>query len=462
MTHASSILQQAIQYGLKSPLVHKAGYALGQKAYNYLTTPSKFTKSTVSTPMRTRFVSVGRPTRFTRPSTVKRITRRTRRVNQKKRKINKLVGPAPKTYNVKSKTMRRNNKGKLSLQDRLQSGKSLPNTTFARLFWRGSEAVNLGASGSTVVSRFASLNSLNYTINDLGSSPSWSTNTNMQHGVTYAPLWQSLYNEYMVYGAKINIKLSPMYTPTYMSNLSHLTSGVSNSVPADAQPGYWYARAYYQRNPSNIPEAVGHPILRSPTLDVQKEDYWPSLREFLSDPTVTYVRDTTNIKTKIHLHSSSAKLDYASTTAVNLVPTTNTSYEIETTNRPINLTVNYSAKKHHSVKNPAQDLKWSSFGSSMPEDYQFNVRFGYIGFDSTGKFAYHSPVDRRYLRFCEAEVQYFVSFRGPRVSPHDIAIPSAAFMNAAPSPIDYSLDLDSLEVLENENFNNFVPENQCL
>ena len=63
---------------------------------------------------------------------------------RKAKQVKKLVGPTYKNvYTKKSSRIRTNgNKAKLSLQTRLQSGMSLPNTTFAKLTWRGSDVLN--------------------------------------------------------------------------------------------------------------------------------------------------------------------------------------------------------------------------------------------------------------------------------------------------------------------------------
>lgn len=440
--NAPSLLSSAVQYGLKNPKLVRAGLGYAKEAYDYLTTPSKPRSIRRKAPQ-SRVIAVYKP-RVVRPYRAKANYRAT----VKKRKINKLVGPPAKTYNVKSKRMRRNNKGTLSLQDRLQSGKSLPNVTFARLFWRGSGNVAFQGVGKEAINRPNGLNDLYYTLNDITNSPSWSYQTNLNHGVTYAPLWQSLYREYMVYGAKINFKISPTILSDFKSNLPNPTpnTGTDSSVPANAQPGYWYVRAYYHRNPTvTTPEPVGDFMDRSPSNDLGRENHWPNLRSFLSDPTVTYKKDTTVVRTQLQIQAPYGLTTSGGTNIQGTIPTipsATTTTVIESSTKPVTLSVNYSAKKHHSVMNPAQDLNWNNFATSPNEISSFSVRIGYIGFHNDGTVAYHSPIDRNFKRFVETEVQYFVSFRGPKIDPHDSAISSARF-----SPT-YNLDFDSLDVQE--------------
>lgn len=419
-TNAVSLLKNLPRYynGAKQLYtLAKKSYAAGQRA-------GKYVKSFV--PNATKPVT---PT-YGRKQTGKRTFVR------KQRKLNKLVGkPVPKksVYERKRKTMRRYNSGKLSLQQRLQNGGALPNTTFARLFWRGSRAIAFGciAPGAPVGTSSAQVRIRTMCLNDISQSPNYAASLNQP--ITYAPMWKSLYNKFLVLGAKLKVKINPTYYPERFATTTNTDSTSDSKVPRDAQPGYWYIRAYYKRNKDGEGE-VGHPIKPSADgEDPHQENWWPNLREFLSDPTVTYVKDVTNVKTKMHVHHTANILDNASGPISN-PPTTNFSYEIETSTKPVYLTCNFSAKKHFQDKNTLTDRDFISWDESLAIDQRFEVRFGYIGFNSVGNVAYHIPIDRNTNRMCEMEVQYFVALREPKITPHDDTIPASSARIAYEEP----------------------------
>lgn len=432
----------------------KTLYNVGKLAYNaynkiapvarsYLSRPST---STVAVRPRVRTVT---STRYVGPRVINRQVRRLRTYKKKSNQVNRLVGTTRNNvYTKTSKRMRRGNKGKLSLQQRLQSGMSLPNTTFAKLHWRGSQLIYFVTARKDqppTSGPVSFVNTRSFCLNDLSSPPSFDGSPEFLHHVNYSRMWEQLYREYQVFGAKARFKLNPALLPTGLSTAQRVSNDSTVAyVPENAQPGYWYVRAYYTRRGSrhnSNPDTVGHPIARftSSQLDDKSEEYWGSLREFLSDPTVTYVKDKTNIRTKIHVHSSS-KIN-GNQPPVELVPlsekTTSTSYEIETSTKPVTLTVNFSAKKHFEDKNPMTNGPWRDWDTQLDLDEQFNVRIGYIGFDATGSVAYHCPVDRTLGRFVEVDISYFVGFRDPLISPHDEpAFPDGRMALNQPEPYE--------------------------
>lgn len=434
---------------------------MGTAVANYLR-PSK--PSTVAG-TRTVVRTVAGPTRYIRSPVYKRKFKKFVRRKNKARKINKLVGrPSPRRtiYSRKAKTMRRYNSGKLNLQNRLQNGGALPNMTYARLFWRGSDNTNMSTRkvGGTSGVEFNHVNARSFTLNDISNKPIHSISSGTNHLVTYAPLWSTLYSEYQVRGASLKIKINPSFYPSQVqSNLNDATSNSDSRVPIGAQPGYWYVRAYYTRgtDPTFISNAdtVGKPILQgvATTLGDNKLELWDNLRSFLSDPTVTYKKDLTNLRTKLHVHTNGNLHDSSGVNnAVNVFPNQSFSYEIETATKPVHLKVNFSMKKHFKIKDPSVDHPWNSWDTSLGPDYRFNVRFGYIGFGPTGNVAYHCPIDKNITRFCEYEIQYFVAFRDPRITPHD---------TTNPAPLNRMAELledDILDYVEDTPFEDDGPE----
>lgn len=429
--NSNSLLNTAIDYAVRNPQkVYKAAtlaYKAGSSVYKALSSRKPTTAPRTVTYNRfigSRVLSSNR----------KRIYRKIRKV-RKTKKINRLVGkPVPRKsiYSRRTKTMRQYNTGKLSLQQRLQNGGALPNTTFARMFWRGSCGTEFSTRNPLApVGNSQAVESRTLCLNDISSPPVYSVIPQMQHGVTYAPLWKTLYERYLVLGATCKIKINTQYYP-YM--LADMATGSSNptiyanklNVPANAQPGYWYVRAYYKRAAvaGGDPTPVGHPIVQGSSADDPKtEALWPNLREFLSDPTVTFKKDTTNIRTKLHVHSNANV--YNSTDGSNAVisPSTGTSYEIETSTKPVYLSCNFSAKKHFQDKNPLRNQPFNEWDTNLSTDHRFQIRFGYIGFSLNGNVSYHIPIDRNFHRMVEYEIQYFVALRDPRINPHDPIIP---------------------------------------
>jgi len=384
-----------------------SAYSLGSQVYNAIRPHLAASKP----------VTVKRTTKA-KVKSVKRLFKRT----TKAKKVAKLVGSIPRksVYSKKSKKMRRFNKGKLSLQTRLQAGQSLPNTTFAKLFWRGSMVMSMisknpGAPNNN--SYTGPTHGRTLCLNDISQSPSF--NSNIDQEVTYAPMWQSLYEKFLVLGSKCKIKINPAFYPSTIQSSTNDIATYDSRVPVNAQPGYWYVRCYYERGSEDQgtgSEIVGHPILYNDINDPMSENWWPSLREFLSDPTVTFKKDPTQLRTKLHLHSAGNLYD-GTTTAQSTV-TDRFSYEIETNTKPVTLSVNFSCKKHFEDKNPLRNRPFTTWDQQLADPYRFKVRFGYIGFDSTGKIAYHVPIDRNQNRFVELEVEYFVAFRDPKITPH--------------------------------------------
>lgn len=382
--------------------------------------------------------------RFRKRRTVRR-RRKTyrRRFSRKYRKAAKAAPPIPRrtVYTKRFKRMRRYNKGYLNLQRRIQAGSSLPEISFARFYFRMSQSigfrtVNRNYNGSSPVVDDPSFRTV--CLNDVSGSPigtnaitNLSTDPALQGQIMYKNLWQSLYHSYQILGAKLRIKIKPVVYPGQLAgpNLSDSTSISGNTqVPLNAQPGYYYARVYYIRAGAFVsaPESVGHPI--NPTFgmtvgnpDLWHEEYWPHERDFLADSSVTWKKDTSSMRTKMHWHTNTAVT--TSTQNHSTLPTTGTSYELECSNRPVTLTVKFSKKKHFMVKDALRNGYWNDFDTQLSEDERFYVRFGYIGFSNNGTLAYHIPIDRVCDRVVDMDISYFAALRNPLVQPTMYNIP---------------------------------------
>lgn len=434
----------------------KAGYQLGKKAYSLY---NQYTESRMrQLPPPTAGVYTMPKTRgYIQPKKVLiRKTKYTKARITKARKVNKLVGKsvAKPIYRKNRATMRRFNKGKLSLQSRLQNGMSLPNTTFARMYWRGSNRFsticgNPNYTGTGTVE----LNNKTFCLNDISQSPS--KTPQMNHQVTYSSMWKQLYSEFQVLGAKFNIKITPETMQSNMpSNAEPPTSDKTrnNLLLNSIRGGFWYVRCRYQRAGSDgnrVP--VGHfldEVERNPKQlstvepihDNKNELWWSSMRDFMSDPTVTWKRDNSVIRHKLHVHSPQVinpvnSPDFPA--AANTI-----SFEIEQNTKPVYLTCNFSAKKHFEEKNPLRNIPFTSWDESVGVPYRFMIRIGYIAFAQDGAIAYHVPLSRQALNTSEVDIKYFVALRNPKITPHGDTEPFSRF--AMMPGLETTVDDDNL------------------
>lgn len=453
----------------------KKTYQMARAVYNALPTIHREKNGFLKPRAKTTTTTTARKS-YTAPATTVKYRYAKRPYHYRRRKLKKTARIARRQagrvkknniYNRRKKNMRLYNKGILALQQRLQSGGQLPHQTFARMFWRGSNTCYFTVAdivGTPSAFTIGHVNRRSFCLNQLARSPNLdaqvntSTSTGFNHLVTYANIWRTLYEEYQVRGAKIKIKISPNFYPSVIGTISPVTSQ-DNHVPLNAQPGYWYIRVYYNRaadSSATTYDSVGKPIVASVSTSIDdKTENWNNLREFLSDPTVTYRRDTTQIRTKLHLHTDNTDIGDAAISSTQLPNNAGATYEIEKSNKSVYLSTVFSARKHFMDKNVNRNQPWFTWNDQLPDHNQFNIRFGYIGFDSTGQVAYHTPLDRDFKRFVEVEIDYFVALRKPRIDPHDKFLPVES---AGKFIADNIEEEDNIEGLEEDAFSDLEEE----
>jgi len=323
-------------------------------------------------------------------------------------------------FNRKFKKMRRYNRAPLMLYKRLVTGQPLPESTFAKLHWRGSGnltfVVNTAAPSAPGNIPFQR----SLVLNDIRGSPmmgSFAPTSPWLEPFRYFALWKLLYRDYLVLGAKIRVSIKQTSWPIRIAGPEPDTSNfLENSVPLNAQPGYYYIRCYYFRASPVIGggarDSVGHPIDTS--AQSKSEQYWSCLSEFLQDTTVTWKKDPITIRRKLAF-STPAVIQNNSEGEFAMYPTSAVNYEVECSSKPIVLTAGFSAKKHWEDTNILRNGPWRNLmsGAALPDVDQFRVRFGYIGFDASGQVSYHIPLDRQPERFAEIDVKYAVAWRTP-------------------------------------------------
>lgn len=362
---------------------------------------------------------------------------------KKYRKYARLTPPIKGRGTRKNfKKARFTNKGKLSLQARLQSGGSLPMQTFARFYWRGSGTI--AYSNESQLDQVFTLNDLNKQANSAFLDNS---DINFKGAFSYRPLWSTLYKEALILGSKAKFRISK---PAYPSGIAGSSTVVGvpdqdgtirylgqNALPPDMVYGFWYLRYYYFRSKDDPAGGGADLVARQVGHDVATPDYqlWGNMRDFMADSSVTWIRDKLPKVTKMGYQFSNAMggalnvdqngpLFYGANSATpeNRRPQ-GIYYELEFSNRPINFYPKYSAKKHLAQTNILRNGKWQDMslaqtiaGQYGPE-HEFRVKLGYVGFDATGTQVINIPIDRIYKRQVEVEIQYFVALRHPKVEP---------------------------------------------
>lgn len=432
MLHRASVFgRNALQSVAEQALAAGADYAARRAATSIQRAYRNYTRSR-ATPIATGATLPTRRGAATPFRKRRTLTNRNPYKKKKYQKLKRLVGTTKNknVYNKKFKSVRRHNTGPLQLQQRIQSGDSLPQMTFARLQWRGSCGLPF-AVGYDPSPSATSINTRSFILNELNENgPCLGTVANFTHGPTYLPLWRSLYKEYLVLGSKFTVKINPLIQSKSIAAKGTSSTTINNIVPDGAQPGYWYARVTYVRNPGGAdPKRIGSPIEPgSGSLnDLKTENLWSSLRDFLTDPTVTYKKDRTVVRNKLHQHHA-GDLSTQTNGVLNTKSTTSFTTEIESSNKPVTLTLKFSAKKDFKDKNILRNFPFMEWDESLANNYRYSIRFGYIGFDTTGLIKYHIPVDRQVEKFCEIDISYFVALRDPMINPNNSTLPPASRM----------------------------------
>lgn len=442
-------------------------------------------------------------------------------------------------YSKRSKRIRSGNSGNLSLQVRLQSGLALPEQTFANFYWRGVGAMCFGTAPSNTstgtmvevlqnqeqdlpptaaltANRFIAdqvilMNDLYNRFPYQESSTSATGESALLSHIPYLDAWNSLYEQYQIFRSTCKLTITPPANPYIFAGLSGDANNITGRTdPTDATAydeqrvwgsvtaarnahcGYWYVRVRYVRqnvavkvDPTThalVSESafVGHPVhpldnRQSGGYYSATDDHWGSLRDFLSDATVSWQKDrmpkTTRVVTNVS-YPTTTGIVHDSAISTSGIHTNNDGYQTEATSeyrpiiaapqsitsmsfeqdystRPVNFNVTFSAKQHFALSNPMRDGRWFDFSKRMDDtdhdDWSFRFLVGYISFDASGRVAHHIPLDRLQWRNITCEMKYFVGLRKPKVFPFK-ADRRAPFLppTAPTAPVDHDMDTSEL------------------
>lgn len=401
--------------------------------------------------------------------------------------------PAIRRMKRNGNRARFSNRGTLALQSRLQGGGSLPMETHARFYWKGSGTIDFRGApdGSSQQdqddqNRDQALSLVNVHLPILNSTNTGTgfDLTNFVGDFSYKDIWKLLYSECLVLGSRMRYVIR---RPLYPQNLSlieprsRVTTQHNRSVPSNASAGFWYMRYYYFRADHNDGTGSHYDQVGYPTSD-DDSTLWANMRDFMADASVTWQRDKLPKMTKLsntvysnpnapnHQTSdenanpiydtsgdatrTTQRMYSESNRPSNINPPISQTYELEFSNRPIYFTAKYSLRKHRRSRDVNrtgfwQDLSDTSSGH-VPVHDDFRVKFGYIAFNSNGTTAFTVPLDRHSQRHIEAEIQYFVRLRTPRVTPwNPITEIELSAARAVPEE-DVEEELDNLEEEDEE------------
>lgn len=352
--------------------------------------------------------------------------------------------------------------------------RSLPQETSTRIFWQGngmvdfadSNAYNNNAPSASAFDQVFNLSKLGGPL-ALHHNASAEPN-NMQRFIgkfSYQDQWALLYKEALVTGALLKLVIKrPVYPTKIVPVLSpeHPATGVNsrNRVPGDAAQGYWYIRYRYTRSSDENPQpgdVVGHPILDSTGTPLSDATFWPTMRDFLHDPTVTWIKDDIPKISALEftLKAGPRSVDgYPGTSANNVLidATYNPNmmgssasnihedfegqdirYHQQFSNRSVKLIGAYSRRRHLVDKNYLRNSEWQNLRDLKPvrvttasqnDHSNFFVKIGYICWNSQGTVAYSIPMDRIAQRNITATLMYKVRLRMPLVEPFDHTLPT--------------------------------------
>lgn len=240
------------------------------------------------------------------------------------------------------------------------------------------------------------------------------------HSVRYAGLYNLLYKQYCVLGAKLRLKITPAMFSTEtnaggvglygIDRIRQDSNPATPSVYANYNPqGYFYIRiATY--NSTGIIE--GHSTA-GPEDDIMTP-IWAHPADFFNDRTVTWSRDYRRWYTGIEENVASDNTLLVRKRTLNTVTGGR--------NPSSYITFNYSAKKQFEIKEVVNvnsghwaNLAYDGAGNHIPQ-YRAYLQYGYVSFTDNGP-VFRYPMDMPF--YVTTEIDYYCAFRVP-IEPHEL------------------------------------------
>lgn len=346
-------------------------------------------------------------------------------------------------YNKKRKGPRQFNRAPFRIGSFLSSGGQLPKQTFVRMRYRAASNANFIGDNTSRQGRIFEPNSVPF-------------HTPVTDGIVgyenwqYLPVYRMFYDQYMILGCKMRISISRTMNANTMGTMSQVMTGQGGQpfgVPVNST-GYWYIRYVYEKNGEQVGSTLNADGSTVETL------VWPTLRDFLTDPTVGYVKDVETARAKVGYLWPAARAEPPPTSATPGVRTFTPAvpadqpgpqlyYETETTNKKVYFTVRFSAKKHFGDKNILTNGPWRDWTEGdLSSKHVFRVLVGYIAFSGKNNPVGEVPIDRHYHRRLMVDSTVYAALQKPLITPSSDV---SATINALVNQNKYKEGVESLE-----------------
>lgn len=454
------------------PAVANLAVQMGKYAYNRYKNRTRVGPNLRGSSVRTSRT----PSRPIGGSSSRRIAPRLRRTTvplsrfgrKRKRTFRKRIGYGRKSitssntniYRKRFKGFRKFNRGKFSIGRFLMGGGNFPNQTFVRMKFRATNTIQFDGTATSRLNRTLEVNSI---VNHAdGLEDVFTTGTNW----SYLDVFKTFYEEYLMLGCLTKLSIHPNMVPTFTSNYSATMSpSAVSQFAATSSTGYWYVRLYYAKSkPDPLdPEGayVGFPMVNSTDgLPVNERNIWPTLRDFLTDPTVMYFKDEDIVKAKTgYLYPAVA--NDLSLSSKNAIPANIQSgyqyspqvyYEIESKNRVVSFNIKFSAKKHFCDKNILNNGDWREWSTGLGDNrYRFFARFGYMAFNYNNIPCSEIPSNSMLQRRVTLSSTAYFGLRKPLITPSSHFNMSLQAKNAVNRSIEEVEAMAAMEYAINRN-----------
>lgn len=341
----------------------------------------------------------------------RRILRRKRRGSRsflRRRRASRRTPSRSRRPNFQRRRMKMRpfNKAPFTISKFLSSGAPLPKMTFCRLRFYSQKQVSFDGTSLGKAQRVIIPNSI---------ADQWlhgMQDTNPQGGTwLYLDVFKTFYRYYLCLGSKTKITIQRMLYPNFLTSITpSITASSADQVFSPTTVGYWYVRCNYIRNGEQIGRAI------SP--DGLFTENWRTLQQFMSDPTITYFKDSgvgKRVKTGFVMGAASPGFPQPSAP---LSEQENKFYvEYESYNKTVTFSVGFSYKRHFQDFNPLKNGNFIDFDNSIAIDNQFRLYVGYIAFAGDNVFFSQTPVDRDPRRLMSVDTNMYIAVTSPVITP---------------------------------------------
>lgn len=337
------------------------------------------------------------------------IRRFTRKPAFRRRRVKRYNRRRVKSTFRNRKRMSKPQRG-LNLLRALVTGEQLPEVTFAKMRFVAPQVQYYltDTSGEYSTGGFAAPSRRTFCINNLVKPCVASL---IAPVVNYKGIWNALYSDYLVLGAKCHVVLRKSNLMNAY-NIAGPLENVGTAMTITPTPnGYWYFR--YQYGP------YGHPINLADEPSYGVVAPWQNIVDFLNDTSVSYSRDMRTWYAGAQETRSGTVGTYPA------IPSRNVLFR-HSTRDAIHLTYRFSAKKMFkdpTMLDPRKNVAalssldyWNSLSSTADPQHPVYIRFGYVSFDGSGAAHYSYPDPCTF--FGQITIDYFTALKGP-IDPKD-------------------------------------------